>query len=67
MGYGDKEWRGSWSYAEQAQAEWGGQYYLRFRMLAWPLGEEDIPTRPVGLDVVTRKGGMVGVMLGSHG
>lgn len=24
LGYGDKEWRGSWSYAEQAQAEWGG-------------------------------------------
>lgn len=36
-----------------------------FRMLAWPLVEEQAPARGVVWDVVTRRG-LVGVMLGRH-
>lgn len=44
---------------------WGS--ILKFRMLAWPLMEEEDTFRGMSWVVVTRKGGIVGVMLGRYG
>lgn len=37
-----------------------GQYYLGFRVLVWPLEEEDFPARGVDQNVITRREGTVG-------
>lgn len=46
LGYGNKERRSSWNYAEWARLG-VGQHFLGAKMLVWPLGEEEAPARGV--------------------
>lgn len=45
-------------------SRFGGQYYLGFRMLFCPVVKEEASSREVDQEVMKRRGGAVGVMLG---
>lgn len=61
-GYGDEERKGNWNMVLKNGHRGGGQSYLGFRMLAWPLVEEEVSSRVLAQDMVPR----VGVKLGRH-
>ena len=44
----------------------GGQSYLEFRMLAWPLVQEEVTARVLSQNKVPRRRREVGVMLGRY-